>query len=672
MIMKKSLSCFGVLLLVAANIITIFPLTFFSSLNVETIIQSNDEKEGKKSSGENLYYIQLEGTPEQIGRTHGLRFQDQICTEVRNWWKNALDQGFSRENILKEVSRKEQALETYAPHILHRIRATAEACDLPYEDLVALTLFSDSAMGEEEGCTSWVACGSATERGKTLLHKNRDHGRSTQAIYRFDEAGKYAFVAVGTMSTTSVSAGINEYGLAVVSNSVFTTDVNLSGASNTVLNQLILENCQSVDEVFDYLDTIEVEGGTIEFVADKDKCAIIELTAHHRSSESESIISENFDVRANTYLVLGGVGGEATEDSQDRFDAANDFLTVRNGSITLADCNELSRHHRIRADGTASKNDGSICNRPVDGKDGLSTCLGVTFEINETYPGNLSTMWVALGLPDSSIYAPFHVSATEVSEAFANGTIWGVVEEIRYNNLGPYSAWTQELLEWEANIIEEEKAKEIEAGSYLPGDPTSAQEILTEFDLAKGEWIYEKLSNISKSGFWRDSFYDETGIDSKNNIESEDGNITLTGSPGLYALSGTLKSMKIKQDKGWTNAIFHATHVLPPATNIVYKIVSADSDEVLCQVTPEQAASGYNLSACVDVEEIRLVAELSSPDQVASPVLLDWTITGLAPLQETSWFWTYGIWYVVGGAALSGVIAFLIYRRRKLRSKKHL
>jgi len=220
-------------------------------------------------------------------------------------------------------------------------------------------------------------------------------------------------------------------------------------------------------------------------------------------------------------------------------------------------------------------------------------------------------MWVALGLPDSSIYAPFHVSATEVSEAFANGTIWGVVEEIRYNNLGPYSAWTQELLEWEANIIEEEKAKEIEAGSYLPSDPTSAQETLTEFDLAKGEWIYEKLSNISKSGFWRDSFYDETGIASKNNVESEDGNITLTGSSGLYALSGTLKSMKIKQDKGGLTRFSTPRMSCPPHEHCLQNSLGGLGRSSLPSY-PGAGGERYNLSACVDVEEIRLVAELSS------------------------------------------------------------
>jgi hypothetical protein len=370
---------------------------------------------------------------------------------------------------------REKTLRVADSHILAELRAMANACGASYYDILALNFFDNyGGSSEEEGCTSWIATGTATLDGETLLHKNRDlPDRGTQiVIQRERKKGKNAYTALTTAGKpTKVAAGINEHGLAVINNQVTTWPWNYNpfGAGNLSLNRRILENCDTVDSVIDFIDSksVHVRGGVIVFVADRKKGAIIEFT---RQSCEYSIIVDDVGCRTNHYMLLEGSNIKVSDGSKERYEAASKFLEKRKGSLTALDFNELSRSS-------------PICRHN-------NTLFGVTFQIDKNHPGELSVMWTAIGNPGTAPYGPIHVNATNTYDAYENGAAWELAEMIREEGSAPFDS--SYYLELEAQIMDDLAGVEEEACNCLEASEIAeAQRVLTYFDLDVGRGLYE-------------------------------------------------------------------------------------------------------------------------------------------------------------------------------------
>ncbi len=439
------------------------------------------------------------GAPEEIGWQYGTQLKDAIHENIRSYWEIARDHRYERGNILEMARNREKTIKEIAPHLLNELKAMAEASNTSYDDVLSLNLCSEIIQGSHGGCTSWIATGDATLNGDSIYHKNRDSRRGTQVVVKIIPDRGHPFHAVVTAGQNGIAAGINKFGLAAGNNAVATWAINPFGAGSLVVNRLIVERCDSVDSAYDMLKNMvkkhKIAGGSMFFVVDEEKGAIIEVTGFSLSSYKESIIVDDVGYRSNYFIVLKkySLFSALSEDCIIRYKAAKQFLERKKGNFTIYDCNELSRHHHVRKGGMISEYEGSICGHPKSG--GSSTLLGVTFQVNETYPNELSVMWVALGLPCNTLYVPLHIISTEICEVYLNGDAWRASESVR-RELRPPGELTPHLLELERKeLITSSEIENISYDYLKEGKFENAASLLTSLDLSEGKWAYEEMKS---------------------------------------------------------------------------------------------------------------------------------------------------------------------------------
>jgi predicted choloylglycine hydrolase len=462
------------------------------------------------NSTDKIQTFTFHGTPKEIGWQYGLQFKDAIHENVRLYWEIARNQGYERRNILKIVKNREKTIKEIAPHLLTELKAMAEASNVSYDDILSLNLFTEVINnGNKEDCTSWIATGNATFNGNSIFHKNRDGSRDIQVIVRIIPEEGYPFCALVTAGRNGIAAGINELGLAAGNNGISTFAINPFGVDNFVVNRLILERCHSVDSAYDMLKNMvekhRIRGGSIIFVVDKEKGAIIEVTGFTLSSYEESIIIDDVGCRSNHFVRLKNYNlnlkkptslFKPSEHTLKRYDAAKQFLEDRKGNVSIYDCNKLSRHQYVDENGVISEHEGSVCNYPEDGENGPSTLLGVTFQVNKSYPNELSVMWVALGLPSNTLYVPIHLISTEICETYLNGDSWGASECVRREKLPPLDVLKSYLLELEKKeFVTSSEIKNISYDYLKEGEVENAISLLTSFDLSEGRWAYKEMKS---------------------------------------------------------------------------------------------------------------------------------------------------------------------------------
>ena len=617
--------------------------------------------DGSTDMETSLDVLTFEGTPAAIGGKYGLQFRDSIQLNVKNHWESILKTGLSPLEVLKIVEVREKYL---SPDIVEELKAMAVAAQVSYIDLLVYNLFTQFQQPEEEsGCTSWVAAGTGSRTGETLLHKNRDFAFKPQVAIQINREGKYKYMAlISEGQTTLLPAGINEHGLAVIQNDVGMNlmNYNVFGIEGTEMCRYIIENCRNVDEAIAYVANANNFGGSIIFLADKDKGAIIELTGWQQHVE---IIENEAQFRSNHFLNLTDktyASPAHSTTSSRRYEAAKEFFEEKSYNLSVLDCHELSRHHYYSEDGVLSAHDsadGSICNH--------RTLFGVTFQIDKDYPGELSTMWTAIGFPCSSIYVPLHVGATEIQEAYKNGVAWRAAVEIKSMNLGPHAGLIPHFLDIEQEFINNETIVREEARiQFDDNNDTDAREIVTNFDLSSCSDAFNEMEQIANVTFWIDSFYNNYHIGSSVNV-TIDNNVTLQAGKKM----GTFDSESITTVlRGWEDAIFYANHTLIPGTNITYEVLDSNNNQVLFNVTAQEAEDGVNISARLgnpDITSIILRAKLTSNNSANTPVLEEWGILGLLSTgSPASGLSTLDIVIICAIIGLVGICTAIIIRRQ--------
>ena len=271
-------------------------------------LEIEDKIDNIEQSLENEEIVYLEGTAEERGRTQGTKLKMAIQNNVKNFWDRVYAAGFSRAEALEIVEMREDALKPEDPDNFIEIRAMAEAAEVPYEDLLAFNMFPSFLYEDpelEHGCTAWVAHGTATENGKSLMHKNRDLDRDTQVVVAVaPSGGDNGYKAVVTAGNTGITLGINDQGLATGNTYVSSNEIALFGKGALTINREILEQCDNIDEIFTYLSGITPQDGSNQMCADPNKVAIIEYTAQRYTTPEQSIIQNDVLFRANHFRIL--------------------------------------------------------------------------------------------------------------------------------------------------------------------------------------------------------------------------------------------------------------------------------------------------------------------------------------------------------------------------------
>ena len=128
-------------------------------------------------------------------------------------------------------------------------------------------------------CTIWAASGDRAEGGGTIIAKNRDwrpKGRQLLRMVKPKAGHRYFGLFNDEDESGYVTAGINEPGLVVVSASApFKRSVRNAMPRMSRLNQLLLQECASVDEALER--SCWLLGPRFLLLADKHKTALIEV-----------------------------------------------------------------------------------------------------------------------------------------------------------------------------------------------------------------------------------------------------------------------------------------------------------------------------------------------------------------------------------------------------------
>ena len=635
---KKSLSCLMFVLLIGCS--TFYSVAIYNENNgiaAEGPSSVNPDSNIKANLGENIVdylnsveeteVLYLEGTPEERGITHGTECKEGIQQNLNTFWSKVYKAGHSREEVIELVKRIENIHKQDDPDNFIEIAGIAKGAEVLYEDLLAFNLYpvylyEDPSL--EHGCTGWVAHGTSTSNGNTLMHKNRDLSRDAQVVVKVAASGSdNGYIGVVTSGATGITFGINDLGLSLGNTYVDCTEINIFGKGSLTMTKEMLKECDEVDHVFTYLAGVNPSAGSNQLCADPNKVAIIEYTAQRYTTPAQSIIQNGVGYRSNYFTILTGYNSNGVPSTTQiiRYNAARDFVNAHNGSLTAGDFNVPSRHHYEPTAGYPSEHDG------VDGSiSNYHTLSAGTFEIDTEYPEYLSVMWTAIGTPCSALYTPIHIGSSSVNSHYTSSDAWNLAEDIldqQDADVFPFGSLVSHYLEYEADMMVEEAGVISTARAFLDiAQVSNAQSALTTFDDDCGDDVYAEMTRIYDKKFWEDSFHYLNGIDSSTNLDWSDDDEEVMLDSG--DTSGSVRSVTITHGSNWNQYYFQADHTLPGGTDISYSIRDS-SNTLLTSVTAAQAASGYALSAIAPTT-IKLQADLSSSSGSITPLLHDWSV----------------------------------------------
>ncbi|MBM3474156.1 MAG: hypothetical protein FJX75_12880 [Armatimonadetes bacterium] len=285
------------------------------------------ECEGGRRERMNGYLVlHLQGTPEEMGRQHGL-----LCKrEVQRMVKDLLLEGEcpSREQHTRMVQGA-MVMERYLePEFRRELRALAEAAEVEYGDIVLAQLFGDvqraqrsSSSGtrgspaDDDGgmrgprmddpwqCTSFAVFGPATRTGECIVGRNMDfwdHGVSSWGgvliHYRPDRG--LPFVTTSWVGIINGWTAMNTAGIVSANNSSF------DGKSDSLE---ALSTCFMVRKVAQYAKTVD-EG--VEIVKNTPRACGTNLIVAGGSPPNAAIVEFDHEEAVARYAQDGWVAAD--------------------------------------------------------------------------------------------------------------------------------------------------------------------------------------------------------------------------------------------------------------------------------------------------------------------------------------------------------------------------
>lgn len=298
---------------------------------------------GTASAAENrgeYYAVVLQGSCEERGKQYGEQAKELIAANIELFIEAAGGQGLSPAEIFTRGREYEQVLLQEAPCMAAEIRKLAEVCGLSYEVLLAYNLLEEEITAQ--GCTTMLAAGAATRKGKAYFHKNRDATRgSAQVVLQVDPDEGYKYIGITSAGSSSIAMGINEWGVSTGNNVLSTWDTG-PGFGNLTINRMVLENAASAREAVELIEMWPRRGGSNFPVADTQEGAFVETT---HSVIGVMWVIDDAKAHTNHYIIEGMESYDTIDDprnqrwswyvsSRERLERANELLQRDWGDLT--------------------------------------------------------------------------------------------------------------------------------------------------------------------------------------------------------------------------------------------------------------------------------------------------------------------------------------------------
>jgi len=272
----------------------------------------------------------FKGKPGEIGVQHGETLKDEIESLYSKLMQvyTANEPTSNESSIIGAASRHIDMTKKYAPDLIEEIDGIAAGAGLPFEKVFFMNCYDElshykNRKEQVNGCTSFLACGLATADNRTYLGQGWDMSEffkpviiSINSMAYFGEKPKSIFL---THPGIVGGAGINEYGLALIWNTVKALDEK-PGVPVTLLIRKVLDGKNLNDALktllntprasgFNYMVGNEYGGFNIEATGTREQITYVTAIHSHANHYEDEVLrlDENKppDKKANSYIRSG-------------------------------------------------------------------------------------------------------------------------------------------------------------------------------------------------------------------------------------------------------------------------------------------------------------------------------------------------------------------------------
>ena len=385
-----------------------------------------------------MHRISLTGPARRVGQECGALIAPALGARLQRVRRQARAKGLDADDVRARVPVFADLLARVAPHWLREIDGIAAAAGIAPSDLLALNCLPDDfwdapARGNE--CTSYLAIGSASRTGESLLHKNRDERDWRQNVHVKQLEGTYRYLAGVDIGNIGIAQFVNKHGLCGANNTgshIPESETNPNGLGDCLVTRLLAEQAQSCADALELLEDLIARGlcggagpdrGTIYLFADRDRGLIVENTSRHLDHQW---IDDGLGIRSNHFVLPEAqtwIARAPDANTLRRYQRACQLIQPRQGEATSELFAQVSRDHSAGPDSICSDNSGHF----------WMTLSAFTHAIRREHTDTLTVTWVCNGHTRNACYFPMHLAVTDNAADLVSGehnaASWRAYEE---------------------------------------------------------------------------------------------------------------------------------------------------------------------------------------------------------------------------------------------------
>lgn len=233
------------------------------------------------------FYLQLEGTPYELGRQHGTQLASQIHAAV-DLWAAHIERlhGTSADAVvhfIHDQTRYLRSVERYTPALLDEARGIAQGADIDFDWVFAFQCMDEISMrlGTSlcDRCTALGMMGTANR--PSLIAQNMDlegFRNGFQTVLHIHHPDPLPDMLLFTCAGMIALNGVNDRGVAVCVNALRQLDRRLSGLPVAFLIRGLLQ-CSRLREAVAFVNGVHHATGQNYVIGSADKVDSFECSA---------------------------------------------------------------------------------------------------------------------------------------------------------------------------------------------------------------------------------------------------------------------------------------------------------------------------------------------------------------------------------------------------------
>ena len=243
----------------------------------------------KQNSMKRIRVLELSGTPYDMGYKHGQTYAKEIQHFAEERVRLSGDpewsgRNFTADEVLALAAACAEEHRRYSPDLAQELQGMADAAGLTLAEMIVVSGFTDfidtvyNAAGTEnripahagaDNCTAFLVPNEKTATGEALFGQTWDmHDTATPHVILLDgkPEGKPAFLAYTTVGCVGM-IGMNDAGVAVGINNLFTTDGQVGVTWNFVVRKALEQT--NVNDALECITDAKLAGAHNYLVMDK-------------------------------------------------------------------------------------------------------------------------------------------------------------------------------------------------------------------------------------------------------------------------------------------------------------------------------------------------------------------------------------------------------------------